>query len=79
MNSFPFARYIRFIYTSTLERSEINGFYDFLVFVQSDLLSKNLTEKSERLAESGNEAVTQQVFYLSFYRDSFTKYHKPSH
>ena len=43
-----------------------NGFYDFhIVFAKSDLLNKNLTERSECLAESGNEAVIQQVL-LSF-------------
>ena len=54
-----------------------------ILFAQFDLLSMILIERSEWLAETEKEAVTQPIF-LSFclfnskYRDSFTIYRKPS-
>ena len=63
MSKLSFTKYGRFIYT---ERPVIdaymrrkNGFHDFpILFAQFDLLTKNLTERSERLAECGNEEET---------------------
>ena len=83
MSTLLFASYGMFIYT---QRPVLNGFYVFpILMAQFVLYSKNLTERSEWLAESGNEADTQ-ADYLSFcifiskYRDSFTiyMYRKPS-
>ena len=70
--------------SQTLTRWEKNGFYDFpILFAQFDLLSKNLTERNDWLAESWNEVETWQGFLLFClfnikYCDSFTIYHKPS-
>ena len=48
-----------------------NWFHDFpFVFAQSDLLNKKLTERINWLAESGNVAMTRQV-YLSFLHAAF--------
>ena len=88
MSTLSFAQYGLFIYTqwpvidfNTLRK---NWIYDFsILLAQFDLLSKNLTERSERLAESENDVEIQPNF-LSFclfnskYSDSFTIYHKPS-
>ena len=88
MSTLSFANYGMFIYiqrpvidANTLRKNEFSDFP--ILFAQFDLLSWNLTERSERFAESENEAETRPVF-LSFclfnskYRDSFAIFHKPS-
>ena len=48
--------------SETLTREEFIEIYDFpILFAQFDLLSKHLTERSVRPAESGNDAETRSI------------------
>ena len=70
MSTLSFAKFGMFIYTQRpyIDTNTLRNkvFYDFpFFFAKFDLLSKNLTERRERLVESGDEAETPPVF-LSF-------------
>ena len=88
MSTLSFAKYGMFIYTQwpVIDNNTLRkiGFYDFpIIFAQFDLLSKIVTERNERIADSGNEAEIQPIvlpfcLFNSKYRDSFTIYQKSS-